>query len=209
MVKLQRLTGMRPCEVFAMRVVDIDTASVPGIWLYRLASHKTQKKIGKRRVIALNATEQALISPYLIGKNPTDSVFNPKTAMAERNAEKRANRKTKITPSQAERDKARAAKPSRYREFYDENTYRKAIVYAIKKGNKILPEGEKIPHWYPYQLRHSASTATELSHSGEDAQALLGHKHMNTTKHYTHTQLIRREGLARNRQNPFETEGGE
>jgi len=44
MIKLQRLTGMRPSEVFLMTVRDIDTTSVPGIWLYRLASHKTQKK---------------------------------------------------------------------------------------------------------------------------------------------------------------------
>jgi integrase len=80
MIKLQRLTGMRPSEVFNMLVGDIDTASVQGIWLYRLASHKTQKKTGKRRVLPLNATEQALIAPYLIGKKATDSVFNPKTA---------------------------------------------------------------------------------------------------------------------------------
>jgi hypothetical protein len=32
---------MRPSEVFQMTVGDIDTTSVPRIWLYRLASHKT------------------------------------------------------------------------------------------------------------------------------------------------------------------------
>ena len=47
--------GMRPSEVFLMTVGDIDTKSVPGIWLYRLASHKTQKKTRKKRVIPLNA----------------------------------------------------------------------------------------------------------------------------------------------------------
>ena len=116
---------------------------------------------------------------------------------------------TKISPSQAARDKERAAKPSRYKEFYSRDSYRQAIEYAIEKGNRRLPEGEKIPHWFPYQLRHSASTATELAHGGEDASALLGHRSINMTKHYTHTQLARTEALARNRQNPFATEGGE
>ena len=55
-------------------------------------------------------------------------------------------------------------------------------------------------------MRYSASTAASLMHSDEDAQALLGHRTMSTTKHYTHTQLKRRETLARDRHNPFETE---
>ena len=75
---------MRPSEVFNMRVGDIDRTSMPGIWLYRPGSHKTQKKTGKKRVFALNVTEQALIAPYLEGKKPTDSVFSPRTAMLER-----------------------------------------------------------------------------------------------------------------------------
>ena len=45
MVMLQRLTGMRPCEVFGMRVGDVDRETEPDLWLYRLPSHKTQKKV--------------------------------------------------------------------------------------------------------------------------------------------------------------------
>jgi len=115
----------------------------------------------------------------------------------------------KIVPLQAARDAECAMKPSRYSEAYNECSYRLAIVHAIKKANRQLPDEEQIPHWYPYQLRHSASTATELAHSDEDAQALLGHRTVNMTKRYTHTQLARREALARNRRNPFDAEGGE
>ena len=62
---------------------------------------------------------------------------------------KRANRKTKISPSQAARDKARATKSAtRYGELYDHRSYRQAIIHAITKGNKVLPEERKIPHWF-------------------------------------------------------------
>ena len=36
MVMLQRLTGMRPSEVFNMRVGDIDRTTEPDLWLYRI-----------------------------------------------------------------------------------------------------------------------------------------------------------------------------
>ena len=206
MVTVQRLTGMRPSEVFNMRVGEIIRDTDSELWHYVLESHKTREYIGKK-VIPLGKPEQELIAPYLVGKTPESAVFSPRTAMQERSKERRAKRKTKVSPSQAARDKARSVKPTRYSEFYNRDSYRRAVEYAIKKGNlelQELPDGEKIPHWFPYQLRHSASTATELAHCDEDAQALLGHRTVNMTKRYTHTQLLRREELARNRHNPFE-----
>ena len=205
MIIVQRLTGCRPSEVFNMKVGDIIKNAAPGLWHYVRKNHKTERFIGKK-IIPLGKPEQELIAPYLEDKTPESAVFSPRTAMAERSAEKRVARKTPLTPSQIAKDKERAAKPSRYSEFYNECSYRLAIIHAIAKGNKVLPEEQKIPHWYPYQLRHSASTATELAHSDEDAQALLGHRTVNMTKRYTHTQLARREALARNRHNPFDTE---
>ena len=202
MVIVQRLTGCRPSEIFNMRVGAIDRTRGNGLWYYMLKSHKTKKYIGEKE-IPLGKPEQELIAPYLEGKKPEDAVFSPRTAQAERNAEKRANRKTEVSPSQAARDEARAGKPSRYSEFYSQSGYRQAVEYAIEKGNRHLPDSEKIPHWYPYQLRHSASTATELAHSDEDAQALLGHRTVNMTKRYTKAQKARREALARKRVNPF------
>jgi len=208
MVQLQRILGMRPSEIFNMRVGDIDTTRKNGLWYYVPGSYKTSRYVGKI-VFPLGKPEQELIAPYLVGKASGAAVFSPRTAMAERNAEKRANRKTKVSPSQAARDEERATKPSRYSEFYNRDSYRQAIEHAIEKGNRQLSDGEKLPHWTPYQLRHSAATATELQHSDEDAQALLGHKTVNMTKRYSKTQLKRREALARNRYNPFTTEGKE
>ncbi len=144
-----------------------------------------------------------MIGPYLADKTPEAAIFSPRTAMQERGAERRANRKTKMTPSQVAKAKERAAKPSPYSELYNRDSYRQAIKHAIDKGNQRLPVDEQIPHWFPYQLRHSACTAIELEHSPGDAQAQLGHKTVNMTKHYFHAQLKKREALARNRQNPF------
>ena len=203
MVQLQRILGMRPSEIFKMRVGDIDTTKENGLWYYVPGSYKTSRFVGKI-VFPLGEPEQALIAPYLEGKTAENAVFSPRTAMQERNAEKRANRKTKITPSQAARNRERATKPTRYAEFYNRSSYRQAIKHAIEKGNRQLPDGEKIPHWYPYQLRHTAATATELTHGDKGAQALLGHKTVNMTKRYSHNQLTRREELAKNRCNPFE-----
>ena len=208
MVVVQYLTGSRPSEIFNMKVGEIDQNRGNGLWYYTPKSHKTKKFIG-RKAIPLGVPEQNLIAPYLAGKKPTDAVFSPRTAQAERNAERRANRKTKQTPSQKARDEERAAKPSRYNESYTATAYRKAVEYAIASGNRQLSEDEQIPHWYPYMLRHSAATDAELAYSDTDAQALLGHKTVNMTKRYSKAQLQRRERMARDRHNPFESEGAE
>ena len=212
MVQIQRMTGMRPSEVCKMTVEDIDRSRGNGLWYYTLKAHnpeqqahKTEQHIGKK-VVPLGLPEQELIVPYLIGKKPTDAVFSPKTAMQEWHAERRANRKSKITPSQIERDATRAAKPAKRQpgEFYDQSSYRVAVLNAIKKGNKILPDVQKIPHWTPYAIRHSAGTATEEALGLDKAQALLGHTSANTTKRYAHARLAITESMAMSRSNPFD-----
>jgi len=123
--------------------------------------------------------------------------------MAERKAEQRSKRVSKLTPSQEARDKACEAQPSRYKEFYNKDSYRNAVLYAIDKANKTLPNEEKIPHWTPYQLRHSASSAMEVEEGIDEAQVLLGHTTPNTTARYNHRQLQKLKELARNRRDIF------
>jgi integrase len=199
MVQIQGMTGMRPTEVCIMRVGDIDRSG--DVWKYRPKDHKTEEYIGKK-VVHLGKDEQVLIAPYLIGKTAGQAVFSPRTAMAERNAERRANRKSKITPSQAERNRQRAEKPVRYEEFYDASSYRKAIGHAIAKAKR---EGVVIPHWTPYQLRHGAGTRAEKEHGLDAAQALLAHTSAQMTKRYAHGRQSITENMARNRRNPFLT----
>jgi len=200
MVQIQRLTGMGLSEVYRMTVGDIDKARKPGLWHYVPRKHKTEEHIGQKP-IPLSKHEQALIAPYLIGKNPTEAVFSPRTAMQEWKAERRANRKTKVSPSQQERNRRRAKNPAdNVGDFYDKHSYRQAIDNAIKKGNR---HGQTIPHWTPYRLRHSAGTEAEKTGGLDKAQALLGHKTANVTKRYAHAQLAIAEEMARKRENPF------
>jgi integrase len=94
----------------------------------------------------------------------------------------------------------------RYSEFYNRFSYRQAVEYGIAKANRQLPDGEKIPLWTPYQLRHSAGTEAEKGGGLDKAQALLGHKTPNVTRRYAHAQLTIAEDLARNRRNPFDSD---
>jgi len=205
---IQRLTGMRPSEVYEMKVGEIVKDATPGLWHYVRKDHKTERHIGKK-IIPLSKIEQELIQPYLEGKTAEQPVFSPKTSEAERSTARRANRKTKISPSQAEREKGKMAKPStHYCDFFSQYTYRQAIKYAVAKANRQLKDGEEpIPNWYPYQLRHAASTEMEKTEGLDKAQALLGHKSTAVTRRYSHGQLVIAEGMARNRRNPFEVEG--
>ena len=170
-----------------MTVGAIDTTSVPGIWLYILHSHKTMKKTKKKRVIALNETEQSLIAPYLIGKKPSDSVFNPKTAMLERK------------PGMKVRDAVG--------DFYNKDSYRIAIERAIEKANRRLPADQQIPTRTPYELRHSAASALSVELGGEAATAQLGHTSATTTAIYLHREIEKGAKIAvdRERHNPFAT----
>ena len=170
-----------------MTVGNIDQHTVPGIWLYRLASHKTQKKTGKKRVLPLNATEQALIAPYLEGKKPTDSVFNPRTAMAERK------------PGMKVRDTIG--------DFYNKDSYRMAVLRVIERRNRQLPVEQRIPKWTPYELRHSAASAISVELGGEAATSQLGHTSHTTTAIYLHREVEKLTKLAVQRENynPFTT----
>jgi integrase len=130
MVQLQRILGMRPNEIFKMRVGDIDTTRGNGLWYYMPGSYKTSRYVGKIQ-FPLGKPEQELIAPYLKGKKPEEAVFSPRTAMKEHHAERRANRKSKLTPSQVAKAKERAAKPTRYSEFYNRDSYRTAIGHPL------------------------------------------------------------------------------
>ena len=211
MVVIQRLAGLRPSEIFRMRVGEIDKDYAPGLWGYTPEHHKTEQYTDEEKIIPLGLPEQRLLAPYLEGKTADQAVFSPGQAIRERSAEKRANRKTKITAAQTRRDTARATKPQKYADCYDKNTYNRAVTYAIQKANRHLKEGEKpVPHGFPYQLRHSAGTEISRTQGKDKAQHLLTHASIETTDIYDNSGLEVREELARNRQNPFDmqSDGG-
>ena len=203
MVRLQRLLGLRPGEVYNMRAGDIirDTPD-PRLWYYvpgyyeeqqkeqqrvyhtghRKVQHKRQhdyEAVDEMKIIPLGLPEQEILAPFLEGKRPEQAVFSPKT--------------------ESKSDKAG--------EFYNKNSYRTAVQRAVNRANRSLSEGDKpIPMWSPYQLRHQAATALDKIRGSAEASAQLDHASMSTTKIYIHERLETRKELALNRIDPFADE---
>lgn len=65
--------------------------------------------------------------------------------------------------------------------FFSVDVYRQAVTRAIERA--------KVPHWFPYQLRHAKATAVRASHGLEAAQVTLGHAKMDVTQVYAKPQL--------------------
>jgi site-specific recombinase XerC len=127
-------------------------------------------------VIPFGPKARAVLSAFLDGRSlePAEPVFSPRRAREERYARLRAARKTRVQPSQASREKAR---PKRL----------PAAVYTARAiAHAVLVAAEKagMPHWHPYQLRHSYATKVRRYHGLEAAGAALGHTRMSATEVY-------------------------
>jgi integrase len=195
MIRLQRLTGMRPCEVVIMRPCDIDTTSET--WLYQPSEHKNLWR-GHRRVVPLGPKARSILAPYLERANDS-YLFSPREAEAWRNERRTGvcspDRTTPVYPSELrrrERNKqgrrqSRSKRPKRDR--YDTDSYRRAIDYGIIKANRTRKSDEKIPHWHPNQLRHSFATAVRKQFGVEAAQVGLGHARTDVVEVYAEKNL--------------------
>ncbi len=199
MIRLQRLTGMRPGEVCLMRACDIDMSGA--VWLFRPHAHKTKHK-GKARVVALGPQAQAVVKASL--KLDTQAyLFSPREAMEAKRAEMRGRRKTKVQPSQQDR---RRRKPKKQLgERYKTTSYYYAIRRGVDAANKaracdpckaLKPEDRcgackaaAIPHWHPHQLRHTHATEVRRRFGLEAAQVALGHSQANVTQVYAERDL--------------------
>ena len=91
-----------------------------------------------------------------------------------------------------------------FHESYDRNSYRRAIQYAVKKANKILPDDRQIPNWFPYQNRHSTATFIEEKEGLDESQAVLGHTSADMTKRYAKARERIQKRVALEQTNPFE-----
>ncbi|QJW94600.1 tyrosine-type recombinase/integrase [Frigoriglobus tundricola] len=175
MVRVQRLTGMRPGEAAQMRGRDLDTTGE--VWVYKPARHKTTWR-GKERVVLLGPKCREVLRPFL-KPDPDAYLFSPWDAREELFATKRAARKTKVQPSQICR---RKAKPQRKpAAFYTRHTYASAVARACVKAG--------VAHWHPNQLRHSRATEVRGAFGLEAAQVVLGHARANVTEVYAERNL--------------------
>ncbi|MBI1349118.1 tyrosine-type recombinase/integrase [bacterium] len=190
--QLQLLTGMRPSEVVAMRLCDLDRRGF--LWVYTPVSHKTQH-LGMTKQVLLGPQSQALLQPFL-QRSAEDYLFTPLEAEAWRNEQRAQHRnpqrRTKIYPCElVARGRRQAASRARTRErpfqpHYTEDAYRRAITYALKKARK---QGIEIPHWFPYQLRHTHGTEVRRKYGLEAAQVMLGHATADVTQIYAERNM--------------------
>jgi integrase len=189
LVRLQRLTGMRPGEACIMRPCDIDTSGT--VWLYAPQHHKTQHR-GKARVVAIGPRAQEVIRPFL--DRPADAyLFSPREAREDRYAAMRSRRKSKVPPSQECRRKAAPERLPALR--YTPRSYHEAIQMACTKANaeaeKKADGGpwEPVPEWHPHQLRHTHATEVRRVFGLEAAQVALGHSSANVTEIYAERDM--------------------
>jgi integrase len=175
MIELQLATGMRPGEVCIIRGKDLELGGK--IWTYRPGQHKTAHR-GHQRVISLGPKAQKILRPWLRA-NLEEYLFSPREAMERFRAEQRANRKTKVQPSQADRSKAKPKKQPGDR--YNPRSYAQAIAMACKKNG--------LAHWHPHQLRHTAGTAIRREFGLDAARAVLGHRTPVVTEVYAELDM--------------------
>ena len=194
MVRLQRLVGCRPGEICSLRPSDIDRSGA--IWIYRPAEHKTKHR-GRERLIFIGPKAQSILRPYLL-RDAGAFCFCPADSERHRKQELRANRKTKVQPSQHDRRKKRPVR--RAGERYVKDAYARAISRAC---DRAFPPAEELSEeeakawrkehrWSPNQLRHAAATEIRRRYGLEAAQVILGHSRADVTQVYAE----RDQGLA-------------
>jgi integrase len=184
MIELQWWSGMRPQEVVQMRMAEIDRGG--RVWLYRPRDHKVEH-YGMERVVPLGPQCQAVLAPFL-SFDPLASLFSPRAAELERRKAQRAARKTKVWRSHSNRARRarrreKGSDVQNLRECYDTNSYRRAITRGC--------EAAGIPGWSPNRLRHSAATRIRREMGIEVAQAVLGHRQLETTQVYAEVNQAR------------------
>jgi integrase len=218
MVEVELLSGMRPGEVCNMRWCDIDVSR--DVWVYKPPHHKTAHR-GKSRLITLGPKAQEILAKFLperIGSD--DYIFSPAAAEAERVANRRAARKTPLTPSQIRRAELAAA-GSRQRppgEKYAVAAYRRAVTRATEIAfgmpAEFLPKVKDTPEqkkersakrsawnkehgFSPNRLRHTAATKYRQLGGLDVTQVMLGHASRRMTEHYAEPDFAAAEKVAR------------
>lgn len=110
MVELQWWTGMRPGEVVLMRGTDLDMQGE--CWMYTPSSHKVEHH-GLGRTIAIGPRGREIVRRFLKREDLAAFLFSPRDAVVERLAERSANRKTPLRPSELRRKTDGKGSPGR------------------------------------------------------------------------------------------------
>jgi integrase len=172
LIQFQRLTGCRPAEACWLRLCGVDTSGE--VWVYSPPRHKSAWR-GHSRHIGIGPKVQTLLREFINGLSPTDFVFSPRREREERYAAMRMGRKTPVHLSQrCRRTKTPRKSPG---ERYTPASVGQAVRKACQKAG--------VTAWCPYQLRHAAGAKARQVGGLDAAQALLGHRTVGMTEHYS------------------------
>lgn len=185
MIRVQRLTGMRPQEVVYLRPIDVDRSD-PACWVYRPERHKGEHH-GKDRVVFVGPRAQEVLRPWL-DVEPEDYCFRPVDAVKARNVKCRAKRKPPLrNPKSTRKPKDLPQRVPGVR--YTKDSYRVAIQRECRLAG--------VPPWSPNQLRHSQATDLRREFGIEAAQAVLGHSELGVTQVYAERDMARAREVMR------------
>ena len=161
MVRLHRVTGMRPCELCALRWSHIDTTRTP--WVYRVPAEANKNawrgEYGVPRVVCLGPRARAILERH----RGQDVPFSPMSAMAEYIEKRHAER---VTPVYGER-KQDPHTPRVLGARWTTDAYSKTIRAACGRA--------KVSPWGANRLRHAFATEVRRAYGLEVCRAFLGH----------------------------------
>lgn len=162
MVRVHRLTGMRPCELCALRWSLIDTGRTP--WVYRVPPEVNKNdwrgELGQPRVVCIGPKAREILERHRDGG---DVPFSPVRAFAEYLEARRAAR---VTPIYGKR-KGAPPVPRVLGERWTTDAYTKTLRAAAAKAG-VAP-------WGANRLRHAFGTEVRRAFGLEAARAVLGH----------------------------------
>ena len=161
MVRLQRLTGMRPDEVCRLRPCDVDRSG--DIWRFAPAehktahrprthhSHRTQGPRYLRRICCASQRHFVLCRRKRLRKSARSGTYREDAAELRKSAGEQS------TPPEIQ-----IGADGRY----TANTYRRAIHRACDVANEkahdehpeVSADERIVPRWSPNRLRHTAAT---------------------------------------------------
>jgi integrase len=172
------LTCSRPSEVLGLRAGDIQRGGqvltpggvvldldALGVWCAILGEHKTDDT-DFERVVFFGPRSRAILSPFLDGCPSTSAIFRPADGVAH------GLRKSGASPK---------ARGQAVNEFYHSHALERAVRRACKRLG--------VPHWSPYQLRHSAFRLVQAEFGRDAARVFGGHKVGGATENYAGADL--------------------
>lgn len=177
MVRLQRAACMRPSEICALTVADIQAAK-DGVVCFK--RHKTARYRVKR-YFCFTPSEMELLRKYCSGKELQDAVFDPRQNQL---AIWRGQVRHSLTDAQwLEKERRWNEILAKRNAFWAEQDYNRNVQRAIRNAARA---GITIPAWTVYQLRHASVTANSQALGHEAAAFVAGHKSQKTTEIYDH-----------------------